>query len=73
VSAVAGVSQPAEALEESPPDGDPEAWALEWARRRATAKRARNFAEADRIRSLLAGHGWEVRDRKDGGIEVTRK
>ena len=29
--------------------------------------------EADRIRALLAGHGFEIRDRKDGSVEVARK
>jgi cysteinyl-tRNA synthetase len=33
---------------------------------RATARRSRDFAEADRIRSELAGMGVEVEDRKDG-------
>jgi cysteinyl-tRNA synthetase len=55
--------------------GDPDqqsAWAAEWATRRLTARGKRNFAEADRIRALLAQHGWEVRDKKDGGSEVSR-
>ena len=60
-------------LGESPPAGDSEPWALEWARRRLDAKKKRDFAEADRIRALLAAHGWEVRDRKDGSVEVARK
>ena len=58
-----------------PPD-DPaarEAWALAWARLRVAAKKRRDFAEADRIRTLLAAEGWEVRDRKDGTVEVARK
>jgi cysteinyl-tRNA synthetase len=58
---------------DTPPEEDPEAWAIEWARLRANAKRARDFATADRIRALLAQHGFEVRDRKDGSIEVARK
>jgi cysteinyl-tRNA synthetase len=55
--------------------GSPEqqsAWAEEWATRRLAAKGKRNFAEADRIRALLAQYGWEVRDKKDGGSEVSR-
>ncbi len=63
----------AETPGETPPEGDSEAWALEWARLRANAKRSRDFASADNIRALLAQHGWEVRDRKDGAIEVVRK
>ena len=57
-----------------PPDpADAEAWAFRWAAVRATEKRARNFAEADRIRELLRGAGWEIRDRRDGAIEVVRR
>ena len=43
-----------------------------WAELRLVAKGRRNFAEADRIRALLAKHGWQVRDKKDGGSEVSR-
>lgn len=57
--------------EVQPPDAvDAEAWALRWAAVRAAEKRDRNFAEADRIRDLLRGAGWEIRDRRDGAIEV---
>jgi len=52
---------------------DAEAWALRWAAVRAAEKRARNFVEADRIRDLLRGAGWEIRDRRDGAIEVVRR
>ncbi|HEY9382634.1 MAG TPA: cysteine--tRNA ligase [Gemmatimonadales bacterium] len=48
-------------------------WARNWASRRLAAKTRRDFAEADRIRALLQTHGWEVRDRKDGSIEVSRR
>ena len=58
---------------DTPPEENSEEWALEWARLRANAKRARDFATADRIRALLAEHGYEVRDRRDGSIEVARK
>jgi len=58
---------------DTPPEEDSEAWALGWARLRANAKRAGDFATADKIRALLAQHGYEVRDRKDGSIEVVRK
>lgn len=60
---------------EAPPAnrGDQEAWAAAWARRRLEAKGRRDFPEADRIRALLALHGWDVRDRKDGNVEVVRK
>ena len=56
-----------------PPDAEAqEAWALRWAAVRLAEKRARNYAEADRIRELLRGAGWEIRDRRDGQIEVVR-
>ena len=61
-------------LSETPPedlDGQ-SGWALAWAERRRIAKGKRNFPESDRIRDLLAKHGWQVRDRKDGGSEVSR-
>ncbi len=56
-----------------PPDPvDGEEWALRWAAVRAREKRGRNFAESDRIRDLLRAAGWEIRDRRDGAIEVVR-
>jgi cysteinyl-tRNA synthetase len=60
---------------EVPPEqaGAQEEWALAWAQRRLEVKKRRDFTEADRIRTLLTAHGWEVRDRKDGSIEVVRK
>lgn len=48
-------------------------WASAWAGRRLAAKGTRNWAEADRIRDLLAAAGWEVRDGRDGSAEVVRK
>jgi cysteinyl-tRNA synthetase len=54
-------------------DSEAAAWAQAWAGRRLAAKGARNWAEADRIRDLLAAAGWEVRDRRDGKAEVVRK
>ena len=45
---------------------EPEAEALELARRRETARAQRDFAEADRLRDELRGRGWEVRDSPDG-------
>jgi cysteinyl-tRNA synthetase len=63
-------------LTDTPPDGPTEntqqAWALRWAVRRREAKTARNYPEADRIRALLRASGWEVRDARDGSIEVVR-
>jgi cysteinyl-tRNA synthetase len=56
-----------------PPDAEAqEAWALRWAAVRLAEKRARNYTEADRIRELLRHGGWEIRDRRDGQIEVVR-
>jgi cysteinyl-tRNA synthetase len=61
---------------ENPPAGSNEelhkAWALYWALQRKQAKAARNYGEADRIRAFLRQAGWEVRDAKDGSIEVVR-
>jgi cysteinyl-tRNA synthetase len=60
---------------EVPPPGDPGGqwqWARRWVIVRAVEKRRKNFAESDRIRDLLRKHGFEVRDAKDGTIQVTR-
>ena len=63
-------------LSASPPDDQNEAtqteWATQWAVARKAAKTARNYTEADRIRGLLHAAGWEVRDNRDGSIEVVR-
>ena len=63
-------------LIEIPPDGATEEaqrlWALQWALRRKRARDAKDYAEADRIRDLLRGAGWEVRDSRDGSVEVVR-
>jgi cysteinyl-tRNA synthetase len=61
-------------LSDTPP-ADPaaaETWARGWATRRARSKSARDYAEADRIRALLGVHGFQVRDSRDGSIEVVR-
>jgi cysteinyl-tRNA synthetase len=61
-------------LPEDPPE-EPEAletWALAWATMRANAKAQRDFAAADRIRKMLRSSGFEVRDRRDGVIELVR-
>jgi cysteinyl-tRNA synthetase len=47
-------------------------WAMHWAIRRKDAKSKRNYSEADRIRGFLRVAGWEVRDAKDGSVEVVR-
>jgi cysteinyl-tRNA synthetase len=49
-----------------------EAWALGWARARLAARGRRDYKEADRIRDLLRTAGWQVRDNKDGTVEVRR-
>jgi cysteinyl-tRNA synthetase len=61
--------------ETAPVGGDEELlkdWALHWALQRKSAKAGRNYAEADRIRAFLRDAGWEVRDGRDGSIEVVR-
>ncbi|MGH7499377.1 MAG: cysteine--tRNA ligase [Gemmatimonadales bacterium] len=63
-------------LAEAPPADSDEAgkrnWALGWALRRKEAKSARDFTDADRIRDRLKAAGWEVRDGRDGSVEVFR-
>ncbi len=61
-------------LSETPPAdaAAAEAWARNWATRRARSKSARDYGEADRIRTLLGQHGFQVRDSRDGSIEVVR-
>ena len=64
------------AWSEVPPTGPDEElqkkWAGHWALRRKEAKSKRDYAEADRIRELLRVAGWQVRDARDGSIEVVR-
>jgi len=66
---------PGSELSDTPPaeSGQLESWAMAWARLRAEAKAKRDFGAADRIRKLLSDNGFEVRDRKDGSIEVVRR
>jgi cysteinyl-tRNA synthetase len=45
---------------------EPDADALELARRRDEARTQRDFAEADHLRDQLRAAGWEVRDSPDG-------
>jgi cysteinyl-tRNA synthetase len=65
-----------EGLSETPPaeagEETQRAWAVRWTVRRKDAKTARDFVEADRIRGLLRAASWEVRDNRDGSIEVVR-
>jgi len=59
----------------STPPTDPamaEGWAGQLAKARLEAKRRRDYKEADRIRDVLRAEGWEVRDSKDGTVEVRR-
>jgi len=56
-----------------PPDAEgAERWARRWVEVRLAEKRRRNYREADRIRDLLRSHGFEVRDVKDGSVEIVR-
>lgn len=49
-----------------------ESWAMGLAAERKAAKGRRDYKEADRIRDLLKEAGWEIRDTKDGSMEVRR-
>ncbi|MEL7060252.1 MAG: cysteine--tRNA ligase [Acidobacteriota bacterium] len=40
---------------------------------RSEARAAKNYALADAIRDRLGGLGYELRDRKDGGIDIQRR
>ena len=65
---VISTSAAGEPPSEAPPE-EPAArreWARQWAAQRLMARQARDWSESDRIRVLLAGHGWEVRDNRDG-------
>ncbi|MDX2120966.1 MAG: cysteine--tRNA ligase [Gemmatimonadota bacterium] len=69
VTAAGSVHPPAE----TPANlAEAENWARAWAVARLAAKGKRDFKEADRIRDLLKAAGWEVRDNKDGTVEVRR-
>jgi cysteinyl-tRNA synthetase len=63
-----------QALSSTPPPeaSAVEGWARAWADARLRAKTRRDYKEADRIRDLLKAAGWEVRDNKDGSVEVRR-
>lgn len=72
-SRISHADAPAELSDAVPEDpAAQQAWAEGWAARRLVAKGDRDFAEADRIRDLLAGAGWEVRDSRDGTAEVRK-
>ena len=73
VGRVAAPTAPsAEAVRLAPPapGEDLEAWARRMAEARARARGRRDFAAADEARKLLAEHGFEVRDTKDGAVEL---
>ncbi|TFG89707.1 MAG: cysteine--tRNA ligase [Gemmatimonadales bacterium] len=74
LSAWPGQGVAAGELPESPPaiPAEAEAWAMAWAAARSAAKGRKDYKEADRIRALLAGAGWELRDTRDGRAEVRR-
>jgi len=66
-----------EALSTLPPAAPPpgtgaEEWARQWAEIRAAYKARRKFTEADRVREMLREHGFELRDARDGSVEVVR-
>jgi cysteinyl-tRNA synthetase len=69
------VSDVLQVVPEAPPDdaGDADlTWARAQAELRRQAKAARDFARADEIRRLLLERGFEVRDARDGSVEIRR-
>ncbi len=71
VVAAAGEPEAADWGEEPPADrAEQGEWARTWAGRRLAARQRGDWGEADRIRALLAGHGWGIRDNRDGTAAV---
>jgi cysteinyl-tRNA synthetase len=58
-------------LDATAADGEPDDAARALLERREKARKDRDFAEADRLRDELAGHGWQVRD-SPAGPELVR-
>jgi cysteinyl-tRNA synthetase len=48
-------------------------WATHLAQARLVARSRRDYKEADRIRDLLTAAGWELRDNKNGTVDVRRR
>ena len=75
-AAVGRVEAPTAPPREAVPIGPPQAgedlgaWARRMAEERARARGRRDFKAADEARRLLAEHGFEVRDTKDGAVEL---
>jgi cysteinyl-tRNA synthetase len=70
-----GVSGRGEGMSLSPPEDSSlhQQWASQLAEARSAARSRRDYKEADRIRDLLTAAGWELRDNKDGAVEVRRR
>jgi cysteinyl-tRNA synthetase len=68
----APTAPPQEAVRLGPPEAgeDLDAWARRMAEARARARGRRDWKAADEARRLLAEHGFEVRDTKDGAVEL---
>jgi cysteinyl-tRNA synthetase len=73
---IEGITANTAELDETPPQDQAEeiqkSWAFGWAVRRKQAKTDRDYPRADSIRALLRNAGWEVRDAKDGSVDVIR-
>ncbi len=67
---VSNSSRGGEQPPETPAEETLHDWAQEWALIRRERKGERNFAEADRIRGLLAQYGFTVRDNRDGSFDL---
>ena len=70
VQGVEATAEVGEVFADVPPPGREERWALWWRDRRVEAKKSRDFKEADRIRDMLKGRGFEIRDSKEGSVVV---
>jgi len=68
----APTAPPQEAVRIGPPEAgeDLDGWARRMAEARARARGRRDWKAADEARRLLAEHGFDVRDTKDGAVEL---
>ena len=68
-----GTVSDAPILKPPAPSEDLDAWAQRMAQARARARWKKDWATADEARRLLAAQGFEVRDTREGAVEVRRR